>query len=195
MKADLLILGVLHRGDFHPYEIKRRLLAAQVECYIEVDVGTLYYAIRQLVKEQLIEVRGQEKVGNSPERTVYGITEAGRAHFQKLLLERFSDPSPVAHPLYPPLLFLHLADLPQVLKILRERLARMEEGIQVFRQFRTHMGTKIGTGPRFLMDHIERHKQTEREWLLSLIAEIEAGNVIDVRPEEVWNVQDFKCPR
>jgi DNA-binding PadR family transcriptional regulator len=43
MDARLLILGVLHRGDFHPYEIKRRLEAAMVECYIDVDV-TLYYA-------------------------------------------------------------------------------------------------------------------------------------------------------
>ena len=41
MEARLLILGVLHRGDFHPYEIKRRLAAAMVECYIDVDVGTL----------------------------------------------------------------------------------------------------------------------------------------------------------
>ena len=33
MKAELLILGVLHRGNFHPYEIKRRLRNAMVECY------------------------------------------------------------------------------------------------------------------------------------------------------------------
>jgi len=55
MDARLLILGVLHRGDFHPYEIKRRLQAAMVECYIDVDVGTLYYAVRQLAKNDLIE--------------------------------------------------------------------------------------------------------------------------------------------
>ena len=39
MKAEFYILGVLHRGDFHPYEIKRRLNNALVECYIDVDVG------------------------------------------------------------------------------------------------------------------------------------------------------------
>ena len=48
MKAELLILGVLHRGNFHPYEIKRRLENAMVECYTDVDVGTLYYAVRQI---------------------------------------------------------------------------------------------------------------------------------------------------
>ena len=50
MKAELIILGVLHRGNFHPYEIKRRLLNAMVQCYTDVDVGTLYYAIRQLAR-------------------------------------------------------------------------------------------------------------------------------------------------
>ena len=50
MRAELLILGVLHRGNFHPYEIKRRLEKAMIECYTDVDVGTLYYAIRQLAK-------------------------------------------------------------------------------------------------------------------------------------------------
>ena len=48
MKAELYILGVLHRGNFHPYEIKRRLTQAMIECFTDVDVGTLYYAVRQL---------------------------------------------------------------------------------------------------------------------------------------------------
>ena len=49
MKAEFFILGILHRGDFHPYEMKRRLNNALVECYTDIDVGTLYYAVRQLV--------------------------------------------------------------------------------------------------------------------------------------------------
>jgi DNA-binding PadR family transcriptional regulator len=50
MKARLLVLGMLHRGDLHPYEMKRRFAAAMVDCYLNVDVGTLYYDIRQLEK-------------------------------------------------------------------------------------------------------------------------------------------------
>src|SRR5947207_9633228 len=62
MNARLLILGVLHRGDFHPYEIRRRLEAAMVECYIDVDVGTLYYAVRQLEKGGFISAVAEERV-------------------------------------------------------------------------------------------------------------------------------------
>ena len=62
MKAELIILGVLHRGNFHPYEIKRRLLNAMVQCYTDIDVGTLYYAIRQLAKSRLITAVSRERV-------------------------------------------------------------------------------------------------------------------------------------
>ena len=74
MDARLLILGVLHRGDFHPYEIKRRLKRAMVECYIDVDVGTLYYAVRQLEKSGLIEAVAQERVARGGVRPIYRIT-------------------------------------------------------------------------------------------------------------------------
>ena len=60
MKAEFYILGILHRGDFHPYEMKRRLNNALVECYTDIDVGTLYYAVRQLVKSgDITQKRGR----------------------------------------------------------------------------------------------------------------------------------------
>jgi DNA-binding PadR family transcriptional regulator len=98
MKAELLILGVLHREDMHPYEIKRRLQAAMVECYLDIDVGTLYYAVRQLAKEGHIAVRGHEQVVRGGERTTYGLTDSGRARFQTLMLERFADRASIMHP-------------------------------------------------------------------------------------------------
>src|ERR1044071_3480368 len=108
MNARLLILGVLHRGDFHPYEIKRRLNNALVECYIDVDVGTLYYAVRQLAKAKDIAPTKRQKVSRGGERTIYRITPQGRRRFQKLLLERFQEPGIVAQTIYPALLFLDL---------------------------------------------------------------------------------------
>ena len=74
----LLILGVLHRGNFHPYEIKRRLENAMIECYTDVDVGTLYYAIRQLEKNRLITAVRKERVTRGGVRTVYGISSGGK---------------------------------------------------------------------------------------------------------------------
>ena len=74
---ECLVLGVLHRGDFHPYEIKRRLERAMVECYVDVDVGTLYYAVRQLEKDRLIEAIAEERVARGGVRTIYRISPRG----------------------------------------------------------------------------------------------------------------------
>ena len=71
MKAELYILGVLHRGDFHPYEIKRRLTQAMIECFTDVDVGTLYYAVRQLAECGLL-TRGRSPARGS-RRHAYGV--------------------------------------------------------------------------------------------------------------------------
>ena len=62
MKAELYILGVLHRGNFHPYEIKRRLSQAMIECFTDVDVGTLYYAVRQLAECGLLTAVARQRV-------------------------------------------------------------------------------------------------------------------------------------
>src|SRR5499433_2297076 len=121
MNARLLILGVLHRGDFHPYEIKRRLEAAMVECYIDVDVGTLYYAVRQLEKDRLIEAIAQERVARGGIRTIYAITPKGRTEFRLGLHRQFESDGPVVQSLYGALLFLHLADPAFVKDAIRRR--------------------------------------------------------------------------
>ena len=101
MKAEFYILGVLHRGDFHPYEIKRRLNNALVECYTDVDVGTLYYAVRQLVKSGDIAPKTKQKVARGGERTIYRITSQGRSAFRSFCSSAFRNKEPWPKPFIP----------------------------------------------------------------------------------------------
>src|ERR1700761_8493060 len=116
MKTRLLALGALHRGDLHPYEIKRRFEASMVDCYLDVDVGTLYYAIRQLEKDGAIKTVAQERVARGGVRTIYRITPKGRAEFQDGFYRQFEAEGPVSQTLYGVLLFLHCADPVRVAK-------------------------------------------------------------------------------
>jgi DNA-binding PadR family transcriptional regulator len=180
MKARLLILGVLHRGDFHPYEIKRRLGNAMVECYIDVDVGTLYYAIGQLEKDGLISPRVQERVARGGMRTVYAITPKGRAEFRDGLHRQFEEDGPVSQTLYGALLFLHLADLAVVEDIVRRRIARLTELIAKLVPLRKQMAPVISTGGDHLFKHLDKLRRLDREWLKGLLADIEARKARDV---------------
>jgi DNA-binding PadR family transcriptional regulator len=180
MNTRLLVLGVLHRGDFHPYEIKRRLEAAMVECYIDVDVGTLYYAVRQLEKERLIEAIAEERVARGGMRTIYRISAAGKAEFQRGLHRQLETEGPVAQTLYGALLFLHLADAATVKESLRRRIARLDELIAKLGPIRDQLGPRLSTGGEHLLDHIGRQRQLDREWLDALLADIEKHGIRDV---------------
>ena len=175
MNARLLILGVLHRGDFHPYEIKRRLEAAMVECYIDVDVGTLYYAVRQLEKERLIEAVTQERVARGGIRTIYRITDAGRTEFGEGLHRQLEVEGPVSQTLYAALLFLHLADRGAVEAALRRRIARLDDLIAKLAPIREQLAPVISTGGEHLLAHIEQQRRLDRDWLRSLLADIALG--------------------
>ena len=180
MKARLLILGVLHRGDFHPYEIKRRLKAAMVECYIEVDVGTLYYAIRQLEKDGLITAVAEERVARGGLRTIYAITAAGREEFRRGLHAQFEEDGPVSQTLYGALLFLHLADPATVEALIRRRIARLDDLIAKLDPIKRDMAPVLSTGGDHLLRHIEAQRRLDRDWLKALLAEIETRGIRDV---------------
>ena len=185
MKAEFLILGALHRGDLHPYEIKRRLNNALVECYTDVDVGTLYYAVRQLAKSGDIASRRSEKVARGGERTVYHITPKGKRRFQELLLERFREEGSVAQTIYPALLFLHLAHLPAVAGLLRQRLRQIESDLAKVCAMKDQLGAVLGTGNRYLLDHLIAVRQLDRRWLRRLLTDVEANKVRDLKPAAI----------
>lgn len=186
MNARLLILGVLHRGNFHPYEIKRRLERAMVECYIDVDVGTLYYAVRQLEKKKLIEAVAQERVARGGMRTIYSITPRGCAEFRKGLHKQFEMEGPVSQALYGALLFLHLADPAIVEASLRRRIARLDELIEKLKPIRKELAPVLSTGGDHLLRHLHHQRWLDRDWLEALLAEIQERGIRDVpRPEKL----------
>lgn len=185
MKAEFFILGVLHRGNFHPYEIKRRLNNALVECYTDVDVGTLYYAVRQLVESGDIAPKTRQKVTRGGERTIYRITSQGRKRFQQLLLERFQEEGTVAHTIYPALLFLDLADLAAVPALLRERLRQTEAAIAKTSAIKEQLGRGLGSGNSHLMDHLVQVHHLDRKLLRRLLGEIETRKIRAPQPAAI----------
>lgn len=151
-----------------------------VECYIDVDVGTLYYAVRQLEKEGLIEAVAQERVTRGGIRTIYRITPSGRSEFQMGLHRQLDAEGPVSQTLYGAMLFLHLADESVVKKSLRRRMARLDELISKLQPIREDLAPRLATGGSHLLGHIERQRRLDRDWVKSVLADIEANGIRDV---------------
>jgi DNA-binding PadR family transcriptional regulator len=179
MKAELYILGVLHRGEFHPYEIKRRLTQAMIECFTDVDVGTLYYAVRQLAAHGVLSAVAHERVARGGMRTVYRITPRGRRRFRELLHAQFAAEGDLRQTLYGPMLFLDLADPSLVAKALRTQVSRQNARLAEIRRLRRHWAAMLPTGSRLLMQHMAEQCRLDSRWLNTVLADVEAGRTRD----------------
>src|SRR5437763_8271420 len=83
--ARLFALSALARGGpMHGYQIRRAAQLNRTELWTDVKPGSLYSVLSRMTLEGLVEVVRTEKVGNSPERTVYAITERGRQELAAL---------------------------------------------------------------------------------------------------------------
>lgn len=179
MKAELYILGVLHRGDFHPYEIKRRLNHAMIECFSDVDVGTLYYAVRQLAESGQLAAVAHQRVARGGMRTVYRITPRGRERFRELLHAQFAAEGDLRQTLYGPMLFLHLADLKLVADALRAQIDRQNAKLTKIRKLHRQWVKMLPTGSRQLMEHMADQCRLDLRWLRAVLADVAAGRVRD----------------
>jgi DNA-binding PadR family transcriptional regulator len=81
----LFVLGTLARnGPMHGHQIRRHAQVDRTELWTDIKVGSLYSALHRLEVEGIIVALRSEQVGNRPERTVYKITEAGKAELAEL---------------------------------------------------------------------------------------------------------------
>jgi DNA-binding PadR family transcriptional regulator len=88
----LVVLAWLTTGPMHPYELARRLGGSGKDRSVKFNRGTLYTVVRQLVKAGFIEPREVVRDTQRPERTVYGLTEAGRTELREWLHESVAVP-------------------------------------------------------------------------------------------------------
>lgn len=76
----LFILGTLDRGGpMHGHQIRRAAQVDRTELWTDFKPGSIYAALPRMATDGTVMVSRSERVGNRPERTVYEITDAGRA--------------------------------------------------------------------------------------------------------------------
>jgi DNA-binding PadR family transcriptional regulator len=76
----------------HPYEMATTLRDRAKDESIKLNYGSLYNVVESLQRHGLIEPRETVKDGRRPERTIYGLTDAGSHEFVDWLTELVSTP-------------------------------------------------------------------------------------------------------
>lgn len=121
----LAVLSYLSQQPMHPYELSRTLREHGDDRSIKFNHGSLYMVVQQLARAGFISEVETSRDGQRPERTVYALTEAGRAEFRDWLRDLVAEPAH-EYPQFVAALSL-VAALPpgEVLDLLRQRLDRL----------------------------------------------------------------------
>ena len=88
----LAVMACLAEKPMHPYEMATTLRDRAKDESIKLNYGSLYNVVESLQRHGLIEPRETVKDGRRPERTIYGLTEAGNHEFVDWLTELVSTP-------------------------------------------------------------------------------------------------------
>ena len=79
-----VILGTLASGQMHGYQIKKRILAQLGES-ADINFGSIYYGLKSLTDNNLVDHIRNEPGKGSPERSIYRITPRGRKALAELV--------------------------------------------------------------------------------------------------------------
>lgn len=164
----------------HPYEMRTRMKERFLDLQGRFKIGSLYYAVDQLKKQNYIEAVMTIQDDLGPEKTVYQITAGGKAYFQHLLLDRFREAAYDNHPLYIALVFAGKGDQEQIAAILRERIGEAEKHVEACRRtYAEHEGIVPRSVLHLMAGHYE-HAGTELAWLRRLLIDAEAGTLHEI---------------
>lgn len=88
----LAVLAWLVAEPMHPYELGRRLKESGKDRAIRYNRGSLYMVVEQLRRAGFIAEQGTSRQGQRPERTVYALTDAGRAELYDWMRDLLARP-------------------------------------------------------------------------------------------------------
>ena len=176
----LAVLSYLVREPMHPYELGRTLRDNGDARSIKFNHGSLYMVVGQLERAGYVAAQETTREGQRPERTVYAITDAGRAEVRDWLRELVGEP----HHEYPHFVaaLSLIGALPpdEVVELLGVRLGRLAEQRE---EIRASVDATIADGvhPLFLVEEEYRIALLEAE---AAFVERFAAQITD--PETGW---------
>lgn len=173
----LALLALLAPGrPMHPYEMASVLRRTGKERDMKIKWGSLYTVVQNLERHGFITATGSAREGRRPERTVYAITDAGRAELKDWLRELVAVPEPEYPRFEAALSVLGVLPPDEAVELLNERLGALDRVIAAERAMLGHSGEV----PRVFLIEAEyalAMREAEAAWVRSVLKEIDEGTL------------------
>lgn len=148
----LAVLICLGERPMHPYEAATVLRQRYKHESVRLNYGSLYAVVDSLERRGLIEAQETERAGRLPERTIYRLTDSGRAEIQDWLSELISVPTKEYPAFVAALSFLPALPPDTVTDLLKERVVRLEVELAAARGVREYV-EKLGLPRLFWVEN------------------------------------------
>jgi DNA-binding PadR family transcriptional regulator len=163
----LAVMALLYERPMHPYEMVSVMRERGQHESVRLRYSSLYSVVEALGREGLISPRETVREGRRPERTVYGLTEAGRDEFLGWLRELLREPVKEYTQFAAGLTYLVALPPSEALALLEERTLLHEEEVE--------------------NEHELVLREAELEWVRRLVREIETGELEGLREWESFH--------
>lgn len=183
----LAVLSTLVERPMHPYEMAAVLRERGKEQDMPIKWGSLYTVVANLTRHGLLAAVESGRQGRRPERTVYGITDAGREELADWTRELVAVPER-EHPRFRAGLSV-LGVLPpdEVTELLRQRLDRLEAQLAEERADLARFAREV---PRIFLIEVEYDlavRTAEVDWVRGLLDELTTGSLPGLAEWRAWH--------
>lgn len=180
----LLILGAVRIFQpIHGYDLRRELMSWHADQWANISFGSIYFALKKLAEDRLLEEVGADRAGGRPARTLYRLTGEGETEYQMLLREYWWERKPVADPFFVAMSQGTALTRPELTAALRHRAddarasaerAHFEAAARLSMDMTDNEKVAISLVAE-MMGLMARHQIAEAEWAEDLAKRIESG--------------------
>jgi hypothetical protein len=174
--AELAILSLIAEQPRHGYDIERVIEARGMREWTEIGFSSIYYLLKKLDKDGMIEGQLQQPEGKGPARKVYSITQPGKQAQIEGTLAALSTPQSGSVPFLLGLSNYPVVSQEQVLAALISYESQLDESLHHMLQ-RAENQSPLPPFIEAMFDYSRVLAEAELNWIRNFILKVEAGNV------------------
>lgn len=172
------VASLLDERPMHPYEIAVSIRQRHMQEAVKLTFGSLYHTVEHMLAAGLVEPLETSREGRRPERTVYRLTDSGRACFHKRLRDLLARPRKEYSAYEAGLAFMHHVSAAEAAELLAARVEALETEIEAQEQLlQTVRSRGLSRLSLIEVEHAQAMRRAEVEWARQVIDECESGSL------------------
>lgn len=174
--AELAILSLIAERPRHGYDIEQVIEDRGMREWTEIGFSSIYYLLKKMEGDGLIEGQLEQQAGKGPARKVYRITESGRQAQLEGTLTALSTPAGGSVPFLLGLSNFPILPREEAVIALKSYAARVGDSLDLMLQ-QVEEQRPLPPFVEAMFDYSQTLSAAELEWIKNFITEVEAGNV------------------